>query len=116
MSIEGGVIPKQMYKNDSVDEPDNCIGDDESEIPKMRINLNEANIYQNVELRPGQVHEIIIKNDDRKAVLTWDYESVKTEILFTIYETFDSAYINVTNGKDCIYVGNSNFILIHLHT
>jgi hypothetical protein len=94
MTMEGGVIPRQLYKNNSIDEPD-TMGDDIT----TQIKLNEINIYQNVELRPGQFYEIIIKNDDYKAVLTWDYESVKTEVLFTIYETFDSAYINVTNGE-----------------
>jgi TATA-box binding protein (TBP) (component of TFIID and TFIIIB) len=100
MSREGGVIPRQLYKIDSIDEPD-TMGDDITATQKTttHIKLNEINIYQNVELQPGQFHEIIIKNDDQKAVLTWDYESVKTEVLFTIYETFDSAYINVTNGK-----------------
>lgn len=61
------------------------------------IKLNEANIYQNMKLRPGQFHEIIIKNDDHRAVLTWDFESVRTEVLFTIYET--DAEINITNCK-----------------
>jgi hypothetical protein len=99
MSIGGGVIPRQLYQNDSIDEPD-TMGDDVTATQKTtHIKLNEINIYQNVELQPGQFHEIIIKNDDEKAVLTWDYESVKPEVLFTIYETFNSTYINVTNGK-----------------
>lgn len=99
MSHEGGVIPRQLYKNDSVDEPDTMGDDVTAKHQTTHIRLNEINIYQNVELRPGQFHEIIIRNDDEKAVLTWDYESVKTEILFTIYEIFDAAFINVTNGE-----------------
>jgi hypothetical protein len=60
--------------------------------------LNEHNIYQNVKLIPGQIYEVIIKNDDQKAVLTWDYESNK-EIMFTAYEIINDDISEVSNGK-----------------
>lgn len=99
MIHNGGVIPKQLYKTESIDEPDGNVdefeADDEDGITKIK--LNEANLYQNIKLRPGQFYEIVIKNDDHRAVLTWDFESVKTEVLFTIHET--DIDINVSNGK-----------------
>lgn len=99
MIHNGGVIPKQLYKTESIDEPDGNVdefeADDEDVITKIK--LNEANLYQNIKLRPGQFYEIVIKNDDHRAVLTWDFESVKTEVLFTIHET--DIDINVSNGK-----------------
>lgn len=99
MIHNGGVIPKQLYKTESIDEPDGNVdefeADDEDGVTKIK--LNEANLYQNIKLRPGQFYEIVIKNDDHRAVLTWDFESVKTEVLFTIHET--DIDINVSNGK-----------------
>lgn len=103
----GGVIPKQLYKTESVDEPDgneldDCETDGDDVTGSTKIKLNEVNLYQNIKLRPGQFHEIVIKNDDHRAVLTWDFESVKTEVLFTIFET--DGDLNVTNGELCLMI------------
>lgn len=102
MIHNGGVIPKQLYKTDSIDEPDHGNIDRESDgddLTQTRIKLNEHNIYQNVKLQPGQYYEIVIKNDDNRAVLTWDYESLKSEMLFTIYETTDAEINDFANGE-----------------
>jgi hypothetical protein len=99
----GGVIPKQLYKTDSIDEPDHGNIDRESDgddCTQTKIKLNEHSIYQNVKLQPGQYYEIVIKNDDNRAVLTWDYESLKSEMLFTIYETTDAAINDFSNEND----------------
>lgn len=95
------MIPKQLYKADSIEDPeiiDEC-DNDELDLTKTCIKLNEKNIYQNVELRSGQFYELIIKNEDQRAVLTWDYESVKTDVLFAIYETFELIDNVEKNGK-----------------
>lgn len=100
MIHNGGVIPKQLYKTESIDEPDGTADDFETfsdVLTTTKIKLNEANLYQNVKLRPGQFYEVVIKNDDHRAVLTWDFESVKTDVLFTIYETHVD--MNVSNGE-----------------
>lgn len=84
---------------ESLDEPDGNVDDleNDGEDITTKIKLNEANLYQSVKLRPGQFYEIVIKNDDHRAVLTWDFESVKTEVLFAIFET--DADVSVVNGK-----------------
>lgn len=91
MILNGGVIPKQLYKTESIDENDAYLDDDETDGDEVtsttKIKLNEANLYQNIKLRPGQFYEVVIKNEDHRAVLTWDFESVKMEVLFTIFET-----------------------------
>lgn len=103
MINNGGVIPKQLYKTESADEPDGGDNIDDLETDgddvtsTTQIKLNEVNLYQNIKLRPGQFYEIVIKNDDHRAVMTWDFESVKTEVLFTIFET--DVDINDSNGK-----------------
>jgi hypothetical protein len=93
-----------LYKSDSIDEPDHAnnidtLENDGDDITRQtKIKLNENNIYQNVKLKPGQFYEIVIRNDDERAVLTWDYESNR-EILFTVYETTDADINEVSNGK-----------------
>jgi hypothetical protein len=68
---------------------------------QTKIKLNEHNLYQNVKLQPGQYYEIVIKNDDNRAVLTWDYESTKSDCDFTIYEMTDAKIndLSSSNGK-----------------
>lgn len=89
-----------MYKVDSIEDPEmvEC-SDDELDSSRTCIKLNEKNIYQNVELKPGQLYEIVIANEDKQAVLTWDYESVKSDLFFAIYETFESLKNVSKNGK-----------------
>lgn len=105
MIHNGGVIPKQLYKTESLEEADGnndgfeTDGDDVTST--TQIKLNEANLYQNIKLRPGQFYEVVIKNDDHRAVLTWDFESVKTEVLFAVYEA--NAEINVENGMLLVF-------------
>lgn len=99
MIHNGGVIPKQLYTTESIDEPDGCVDEIETDGDDVtRIKLNEANLYQNIKLCPGQFYEIVIKNEDNRAVLTWDFESVKSEVLFTIFETSEDIS-SITNGK-----------------
>lgn len=99
--LNGGIIPKQLYKIESIDENDGYLDDIETDGEEVtsttKIKLNEANLYQNIKLRPGQFYEVVIKNDDHRAVLTWDFESVKTEVLFTIFET--DVDVCETNGE-----------------
>lgn len=96
----GGIVPKQLYKTDSIEEPDHAVDleSDGDDVTQTKIKLNEHNIYQNVKLQPGQYYEIVIKNDDNRAILTYDYESTKSEILFTIYET--DGNVNDTSNDD----------------
>ena len=114
MIHNGGVIPKQLYITESIDEADGNVDDIEHDGDDVtaRIKLNEANLYQNIKLRPGQFHEIVIKNDDHRAVLTWDFESVKSEVLFTIFETADN--VEITNGELQTQFNSFRFFLICL--
>lgn len=112
MIHNGGIIPKQLYKIDSIEDETDHVGSieiesDGDDLTQTRIKLNEHNIYQNVKLQPGQYYEIVLKNDDNLAVLTWDYESLKSEILFTIYETADASINNFANGKEQSFVCSS---------
>jgi hypothetical protein len=98
---EGGLIPKTLYKTESIEHDDNYImetsGDDVTQATK--IQLNEHNLYHKVTLSPGQIHEVIVANNDAKSVLTWDYESTRNEILFTIFKS-EQETLKTINEKD----------------
>lgn len=79
-----------LYKSDSIDQYDGRENGD------IKLNLNES-LYKSVNLKPGQIFELIINNDDPKSVLTWDFESIKSEIIFTIFKT--DVEIKEINGK-----------------
>lgn len=97
---EGGLIPKQLYKTESIDYDDaNVLIRESSGDDVTKIQLNEHNLYKCANLKPGQIHEVIINNIDAKSILTWDYESKDTDILFTIYKT-DCESLKTIDDKD----------------
>lgn len=45
------------------------------------------NIYQSVELKPQQFHELIIENSDPSSVLTWDFDVLNGSLVFNVCRT-----------------------------
>ncbi|KAG1670153.1 SEC14-like protein 1 [Nymphon striatum] len=83
----GGLIPKTMYMS-------------EEEYEKMRCEDNplcEDSIYQSVSLSKGQVHEIVIQNDDIGSVICWDFDVMKEDILFLVLKTSRPLPIDPSN-------------------
>lgn len=76
MIHEGGLIPKHLYKSESAEENNG--------VPQTH---EHHGLYKSVDLKPGQMFELIIKNTDPKSVLTWDIDVLKNDILFTLYRT-----------------------------
>ncbi|XP_058451749.1 protein real-time isoform X2 [Malaya genurostris] len=73
---EGGLIPKHLYKSDSAEENNG--------VPHGH---DHHGLYKSVDLKPGQIFELIIKNTDPKSVLTWDFDVLKNDLLFGSYRT-----------------------------
>lgn len=48
-------------------------------------------------LKPGHLFECIIKNNDPKSVLTWDFDVVTSDLHFTVFRTTKS--VSSVNGK-----------------
>lgn len=67
-------MPKALYRNESTDEQDGSHHD-------------HSGLYQTVSLKPGQIFELMIKNNDPKSVITWDFDCLKANVLFTLYHT-----------------------------
>lgn len=75
---EGGLIPKTLYKMNSEEEETQVDG---------TIAHEHQNLYKTVELKPGYIHEVVIKNNDPKSVLTWDFDVIRSDLHFTLYRT-----------------------------
>ncbi|XP_063698396.1 protein real-time isoform X2 [Culicoides brevitarsis] len=71
---EGGLVPKSLYRNESMDEHDGSHHD-------------HSGLYQTINLTAGQIFELMIKNNDPKSVITWDFDCTKADVLFTVYHT-----------------------------
>lgn len=67
----------------------------DSWLEKEGCAMSEESIYQSVSLGKGQIHEVLVTNEDPGSVLTWDFDVMRQDIAFTVYRT--SAPIH---GKD----------------
>lgn len=84
---EGGLIPKHLYKSESVEESNG-----------VAHSHDHHGVYKSVDLKPGQMFELVIKNADPKSVLTWDFDVLKNDLLFAIYRT-DKEIIQNSNDS-----------------
>ncbi|XP_052896891.1 protein real-time [Anopheles moucheti] len=73
---EGGLVPKHLYKSESIEENNGAIHAHD-----------HHGLYKAVDLKPGQLFELLIRNTDPKSVLTWDFEVLKNDTLFAVYHT-----------------------------
>lgn len=51
------------------------------------IQKDEQSLYNSINLKPTQIHEVYIKNTDPKSVLTWDFDVLNCDLHFTVYRT-----------------------------
>ncbi|XP_066998063.2 SEC14-like protein 1 [Anabrus simplex] len=74
MVQEGGLVPKSLYMT-------------EGELEKEGCPLTEDSIYHSVSLGRGQVHEVLVSNDDPGSVITWDFDVMRQDVMFTVFRT-----------------------------
>lgn len=68
-------MPKTLYKSLSDEEANGSP-------------IHDGNhIYQSIDLKPGQIHEVIIKNNDPSSVLTWDFDVMRSILKFSVFRT-----------------------------
>ncbi|XP_003489797.1 real-time [Bombus vancouverensis nearcticus] len=71
---EGGIVPKHLYKMEL--EPTSS--------------QEEHNLYHCISLSRGQIHRVIIRSNDPGAVLTWDFDVMRHNIIFTVlYQAYN---------------------------
>ncbi|KAH8415142.1 hypothetical protein KR215_005415 [Drosophila sulfurigaster] len=99
MIHEGGLVPKSLYKMNSLEDHE----DGETPVPSRALSASAGdacsegkrlsaahlhdhrNLYKTVELKPGFTHELLIRNSDPKSVLTWDFDVMRNDLHFTLY-------------------------------
>lgn len=72
---EGGIVPKTLYKS---------LSDEEANGSPVH---DGNHIYQSIDLKPGQIHEVVIKNNDPSSVLTWDFDVMRSTLKFGVFRT-----------------------------
>jgi len=66
--MEGGVVPKNLYKVDL----EGTSGE------------HEHSLYHSISLSRGQTHHVFVESDDPGAVLTWDFDVMRHNVIFTV--------------------------------
>ncbi|XP_077265935.1 real-time [Temnothorax americanus] len=66
--MEGGVVPKNLYRVDL----EGTSGE------------HEHSLYHSISLSRGQTHHVFIESDDPGAVLTWDFDVMRHNVIFTV--------------------------------
>jgi hypothetical protein len=74
---EGGLVPKSLYMTPQEFEKDQSPGP----------HLMDNSCYQSIALNKGQVHEVLIQNNDKGSVITWDFDVMKHDLVFTVFRT-----------------------------
>uniref|UniRef100_A0A1B0CA42 Putative phosphatidylinositol transfer protein sec14 n=1 Tax=Lutzomyia longipalpis TaxID=7200 RepID=A0A1B0CA42_LUTLO len=77
---EGGLVPKSLYKSALENE-----GNGEEKAPHPHQDM-----YKSMDLRANQFFELVIKNDDPKSVLTWDFDVLNVDVYFTVFRTMET--------------------------
>jgi len=69
---EGGLVPKSHYMPEETLE---------------HLALSDESIYKSVSLTKGQVHEVVLLNEDLGSVITWDFDVLRHSICFSVFRT-----------------------------
>ncbi|XP_073823470.1 real-time isoform X2 [Musca autumnalis] len=92
---EGSLVPKNLYKMNSLEEGDDALDNHQDNNTKTASAAaagssgldpqHHHNVYKTIELRTGYSHEVIIRNSDPKSVLTWDFDVLRSDLHFTLF-------------------------------
>ncbi|KAH8367497.1 hypothetical protein KR084_005245, partial [Drosophila pseudotakahashii] len=94
MIHECGLVPKTLYKMNSLDDHGDEVPVEmpivmEELAPGKRVSAihqhDHKNLYKSVDLKAGFSHELLIRNEDPKSVLTWDFDVIRNDLHFTLY-------------------------------
>ena len=83
---EGSLVPKSLYVTDMALERDGCP-------------LTEDSIYRSVTLGRSQVHDVVIHNDEPGSVITWDFDIMKQDVMFSVLYTKLPVNVSSPSGK-----------------
>lgn len=56
------------------------------------------NLYHSISLSRGQIHRVIIRSNDPGSVLTWDFDVMRHNIMFTVLYQANDDTKNLSSG------------------
>lgn len=71
---EGGLVPKNLYLT---------TGD----IDREGFSLKEDSLYHSISLGKSQLHEVVIHIDEPHTVITWDFDVMLQDVVFSVLVT-----------------------------
>ena len=86
---EGGLVPKSYYMSVEEFEKDQSPGP----------HLLEESFYHSTSLSKGQVHEGLIHIGDKGSVITWDFDVLRNDVVFTVYRLNKTPVSRDAHGK-----------------
>lgn len=124
MIHEGGLVPKTLYKMNSLEDHDDDtpvasraasasrsdVASKEGKRLSAAHQHDHKNLYKTVDLKPGFTHELLIRNSDPKSVLTWDFDVLRNDLHFTLYRITEE--LPDKHGEFGEYPANSNGYII----
>ncbi|CAG7668652.1 unnamed protein product [Allacma fusca] len=69
---DGGLVPKSSYMSEELYES---------------LTLSDESIYRSVSLSKGQIHEVVLHNEDLGSVITWDFDVLRHSVSFSVFCT-----------------------------
>ncbi|KAK0159532.1 hypothetical protein PV327_010972 [Microctonus hyperodae] len=87
--MEGGVVPKSLYRLEV----------------EGTSNEHEHSLYHSISIAHGQLHHVIINTNDPGALLTWDFDVMRHNVMFTV--------LHESKNTDTATKGTSDFDLYH---
>lgn len=99
---EGSLVPKTLYlstieensivgangKTSAYQQPQAVTTTSAATITKtsaaQKQQQQNSSLYKSVHLKPGQLYELVLRNDDPKSVLTWDFDVVTGCMQFAV--------------------------------
>ncbi|XP_014469137.1 PREDICTED: protein real-time [Dinoponera quadriceps] len=94
--MDGGVVPKNLYKLDL----EGTTGE------------HEHSLYHSISLSRGQTHHVFIESDDPGAVLTWDFDVMRHNVVFTVLHNSRSGENGATAEISELAVGGDHDVVV----
>ncbi|XP_078492178.1 LOW QUALITY PROTEIN: SEC14-like protein 1 [Ciona intestinalis] len=89
---DGGPVPKSLYKTDG---------------KKDGVALWEDTIYKSTNVLKGAPHEVVVEVPERDGVITWDFDSLKGDVIFTLFHSNSQLGPIQEDTVQCTGISNS---------
>lgn len=71
------------------------------ELEKEGCSFTEDSIYRSVTLGRGQLHEVVIRIEEPQTVITWDFDVMRQDVMFSVLVTHVLLPIKESSSHSC---------------